>query len=79
MKYNYSCIYIHFILFQCLEVQPNDGFGTLLPLESLDVDVIFSPKIAQVKVLLSHLFILFNKILQSVTIQQFHVFQSFPS
>ncbi|XP_055958483.1 cilia- and flagella-associated protein 74 isoform X1 [Patella vulgata] len=26
-----------------VEVQPNDGFGTLLPLETIDLDVIFSP------------------------------------
>ena len=34
--------------FQCFEVQPNDGFGTLLPLESVDIDIIFSAKKAQV-------------------------------
>ncbi|XP_064156962.1 cilia- and flagella-associated protein 74 isoform X2 [Anguilla rostrata] len=27
-----------------VDVQPNDGFGTLLPLETLEIDVIFSPK-----------------------------------
>ena len=27
-----------------MEVQPNDGFGTLLPLETLELDVIFSPQ-----------------------------------
>ncbi|XP_035828407.1 cilia- and flagella-associated protein 74 [Aplysia californica] len=27
-----------------IEVQPNDGFGTLLPLETLELDVIFSPR-----------------------------------
>ncbi|CAB4013133.1 Hypothetical predicted protein [Paramuricea clavata] len=32
---------------ECFEVQPNDGFGTLLPLESLDIDIIFSAKKAQ--------------------------------
>ncbi|KAK7093572.1 cilia- and flagella-associated protein 74-like [Littorina saxatilis] len=26
-----------------VEVQPNDGFGTLLPLETIELDVIFSP------------------------------------
>lgn len=26
-----------------VEVQPNYGFGTLLPQETIDVDVIFSP------------------------------------
>ncbi|CAG5118469.1 unnamed protein product, partial [Candidula unifasciata] len=31
----------------CLEVQPNDGFGTLLPLETVTLDVIFSPKAAK--------------------------------
>ncbi|XP_041377895.1 cilia- and flagella-associated protein 74-like isoform X2 [Gigantopelta aegis] len=30
-----------------MEVQPNDGFGTLLPLETIDLDVIFSPKKAR--------------------------------
>lgn len=28
----------------CVEVQPNDGFGHLLPRESVTVDVIFSAK-----------------------------------
>ena len=28
----------------CVEVQPNDGFGQLLPRETLAVDVIFSAK-----------------------------------
>ena len=28
----------------CVEVQPNDGFGQLLPSETLSVDVIFSAK-----------------------------------
>lgn len=27
---------------QCVNVQPNDGFGTLLPRETISVDVIFS-------------------------------------
>ncbi|KAL8571941.1 hypothetical protein ACOMHN_026153 [Nucella lapillus] len=27
-----------------VEVQPNDGFGTLLPLETLELDIIFSPQ-----------------------------------
>ncbi|KAK6965102.1 cilia- and flagella-associated protein 74 [Biomphalaria glabrata] len=30
-----------------IEVQPNDGFVTLLPLEKLSVDIIFSPKKAE--------------------------------
>ncbi|XP_030589922.1 cilia- and flagella-associated protein 74 isoform X2 [Archocentrus centrarchus] len=30
-----------------IEVQPNDGFGTLLPQESLQIDLIFSAKIAK--------------------------------
>ncbi|XP_033763578.1 cilia- and flagella-associated protein 74-like isoform X1 [Pecten maximus] len=30
-----------------LEVQPDDGFGTLLPLETIDLEVIFSPKKAR--------------------------------
>ena len=25
-------------------MQPNDGFGTLLPLETIELEVIFSPK-----------------------------------
>ena len=31
-------------LLQYLEVQPNDGFGTLLPLETIELDVMFSPQ-----------------------------------
>ncbi|KAJ8257605.1 hypothetical protein GJAV_G00187600 [Gymnothorax javanicus] len=27
-----------------VDVQPNDGFGTLLPLETLEMDIIFSPR-----------------------------------
>ncbi|KAJ8371108.1 hypothetical protein SKAU_G00111360 [Synaphobranchus kaupii] len=27
-----------------VDIQPNDGFGTLLPLETLEIEVIFSPK-----------------------------------
>ena len=27
---------------QVVDIQPNDGFGTLLPLETIDLDVIFS-------------------------------------
>lgn len=30
-----------------VEVQPDDGFGTLLPLETIDLDIIFSPKKAK--------------------------------
>ncbi|KAL5014796.1 hypothetical protein ScPMuIL_009066 [Solemya velum] len=30
-----------------VEVQPNDGFGTLLPLETIDLDVLFSPSKAR--------------------------------
>eukprot|EP00794_Sanderia_malayensis_P015259 gene15259-16834_t len=32
---------------ETIDVQPNDGFGTLLPEEAIDIDVIFSPKKAQ--------------------------------
>ena len=35
-----SCVY----LFQFVEVQPGDGFGTVLPGETLPVDVIFSTR-----------------------------------
>lgn len=28
---------------QYVDVQPNDGFGTILPLETLQLDVIFQP------------------------------------
>lgn len=28
---------------QCVDIQPNDGFGTILPLETLELDVIFHP------------------------------------
>ena len=31
----------HFSI-QCVDVQPNDGFGTLLPQETISVDVVFS-------------------------------------
>jgi hypothetical protein len=34
-------------VFQCVDVQPNDGFGTLLPKETIELDVIFQPKKAQ--------------------------------
>ena len=34
--------------FQTVDVQPNDGFGTLLPLESFDVDIMFNAKKAKV-------------------------------
>ncbi|XP_023649466.2 cilia- and flagella-associated protein 74 isoform X1 [Paramormyrops kingsleyae] len=27
-----------------IDIQPNDGFGTLLPLETLEIDIIFSPE-----------------------------------
>jgi len=27
---------------QVIDIQPNDGFGTLLPLETLNIDIIFS-------------------------------------
>ncbi|XP_074655233.1 cilia- and flagella-associated protein 74-like isoform X2 [Tubulanus polymorphus] len=30
-----------------VDVQPNDGFGTLLPLETIELDIIFSPKKAR--------------------------------
>ncbi|XP_069466272.1 cilia- and flagella-associated protein 74 isoform X2 [Ambystoma mexicanum] len=26
---------------ECAEIQPNDGFGTLLPMETMDIDIIF--------------------------------------
>lgn len=32
---------------QFIDVQPNDGFGTLLPQETLEIDLIFSPKTAK--------------------------------
>ncbi|KAF6107975.1 cilia and flagella associated protein 74 [Phyllostomus discolor] len=28
---------------KCVDIQPNDGFGTILPLETLELDVIFQP------------------------------------
>ena len=37
--------------FQTVDVQPNDGFGTLLPLESFDVDIMFNAKKAKVNIL----------------------------
>ncbi|XP_047428401.1 cilia- and flagella-associated protein 74 isoform X2 [Mugil cephalus] len=30
-----------------MEVQPNEGFGTLLPQETLEMDLVFSPKVAK--------------------------------
>ena len=33
-----------FVCFQYVDVQPNDGFGTLLPLETVELDIIFQPK-----------------------------------
>ena len=38
---------------QVVDIQPNDGFGTLLPLETIDLDVIFSA--AKPKVVLGKL------------------------
>ena len=35
--------YLYWSFSQNMEVQPNDGFGTLLPLETLELDIIFSP------------------------------------
>nr|XP_015822445.2 cilia- and flagella-associated protein 74 [Nothobranchius furzeri] len=32
---------------ECIKIRPNDGFGTLLPQETLKFDLIFSPKIAK--------------------------------
>ena len=32
-----------FFFLQFIDVQPNDGFGTLLPLETFSLDVTFSP------------------------------------
>lgn len=29
--------------YQFVDIQPNDGFGTILPLETLQLDVIFQP------------------------------------
>lgn len=36
-----------FLFIKFIEVQPNDGFGTLLPQETLEIDLIFSAKIAK--------------------------------
>ena len=30
-----------------MDVQPNDGFGTLLPLETIELDILFSAKKAK--------------------------------
>lgn len=32
-----------FSICQFVDIQPNDGFGTILPLETLQLDVIFQP------------------------------------
>lgn len=34
---------------QFVDIQPNDGFGTILPLETLELDVIFQPLKAKAK------------------------------
>lgn len=34
---------------QFVDIQPNDGFGTILPLETLELDVIFQPAKAKAK------------------------------
>lgn len=34
-------------IFQYVSVQPNDGFGTLLPNETVELDINFSPKAAK--------------------------------
>lgn len=49
-KYIFDNVYC--FLFQTVDVQPNDGFGTLLPLESFDVDIMFNAKKAKVPYLL---------------------------
>lgn len=36
------CICLYSLALQFIEVQPNDGFGTLLPQETLEIDLIFS-------------------------------------
>ena len=36
-----------FFCSQYVDVQPNDGFGTLLPLETIELDVLFSAKKAK--------------------------------
>ena len=45
--YMYTCSYSSlialFFLIQWISVEPNDGFGTLLPHETVPVDIIFSP------------------------------------
>ena len=51
---------------QVVDIQPNDGFGTLLPLETIDLDVIFSaekPKVVieRVKTLGRCLFIYIHR------------------
>lgn len=35
-------------LLQFVDIQPNDGFGTILPLDTLELDVIFQPTKAKV-------------------------------
>ena len=36
------------LIFQYVDVQPNDGFGTLLPLETVELDIIFKPTKAKI-------------------------------
>ena len=37
-----------------VDIQPNDGFGTLLPLETIDIDVIFSAVKPKVVYMVKH-------------------------
>ena len=43
---NYYFDYV-FSFVQYVDVQPNDGFGTLLPLETIELDILFSAKKAK--------------------------------
>ena len=43
-----SHLHVHVNTFlQYVDVQPNDGFGTLLPLETIELDIVFQPKKAR--------------------------------
>ncbi len=40
-------IFIYFFRLKYVDVQPNDGFGTLLPNETITLDINFSPKVSK--------------------------------
>ena len=47
--HHFMCEALHcaFSCFQYVDVQPDDGFGTLLPLETIELDIVFQPSKAR--------------------------------